>query len=58
VHKTTDVDECAVGAWSESEGFSRAQGFMAPLCTNCSFDHDLEFVNPLYKTFAGEPVTE
>jgi hypothetical protein len=26
---------------------------MTPLCTNCSFGHDLEFVNPLYKTFAG-----
>jgi hypothetical protein len=48
-----DVDECAVGAWSEPAGFKNRKGFMAPLCTNCSFGHDLEFVNPLYKTFAG-----
>ncbi len=49
-----DVDECASTPWEHPEEFDQAKGFMAPLCTNCTFDDDLEFINPLYKTFAGE----
>jgi hypothetical protein len=48
------VDECASTPWVYPEEFHEAKGFMAPLCTNCTFDDDLEFINPLYKTFAGE----
>jgi hypothetical protein len=53
-HIHAEVDECREGPWAEKNLFNLKRGFMVPLCTNCTFEDDLEYVNPLYKTFIGE----